>query len=75
MNAEEQKLWLEQWQGAAAALRQQKVKDLRSLSDAESRQAVESLLSLAGKIYHDPKRWQTSGLVEQQRLFLKQRTK
>ena len=74
MNLEEQKLWMEQWQAAASALQQQKAKDLRTLSDSEAGQAIESLLSLAGQIYTDPKRWQTSGLVEQQRLFRKKIT-
>lgn len=71
MNLEEQRLWMGQWQDAASALQQQKVKDLRNLSDSEACRAVESLLSLAGQIYTDPKRWQTSGLVEQQRWFQK----
>lgn len=71
MNLEEQRLWLGQWQDAAAALQQQKANDLRSLSASEARQAAGTLLSLAGQIYHDPKRWRTSGLVEQQRWFQK----
>ena len=74
MDLEEQRIWLGQWQDAAIALEQQKAKDLRSLHDSEARQATASLLSLAGQIYHDPKRWQTSGLVEQQRWFQKQMT-
>jgi hypothetical protein len=71
MDLKEQRLWMGQWRDAATALRQQKEMDLRNLSDAEARCATESLLSLAGKIRYDPKRWQTSGLVEQQRWFQK----
>jgi len=75
MNLEEQRLWLGQWRAAAIALQQQKAKDLRRLSDSEARRATESLLSLAGQINYDSKRWRTSGLVEQQQWFGKQMTR
>jgi hypothetical protein len=69
MTQKEQAAWLAQWQAAESALRKQKMKELAAMSDDQVRQSVAILLALAGRIEPDPRRWRTSGLVEQQRWF------
>ncbi|MCL4263413.1 MAG: hypothetical protein KJ069_09365 [Anaerolineae bacterium] len=69
MKTDEQEQWLAQWRAASIALRQQKMKELADLSEVEARQATGSLLLLAGRVQPGHPRWDTSGLVEQQRWF------
>ena len=61
--------WLQQWKSAATALANVRLKELRGLSDAEALLASEALLSLPARIPDE--RWASSGLVEQQRLFMR----
>lgn len=69
MKTDEQKQWLAQWRAASIALRQQKMKELAGLGQVEAHQATESLLLLAGRVRPGHPRWDSSGLVEQQRWF------
>ncbi|HRQ37759.1 MAG TPA: hypothetical protein PLD25_07575 [Chloroflexota bacterium] len=64
-----EKQWLAQWRAAGNALRQQKADELANLSEAKVRQATGSLLVLAGRVRPEHPRWDTSGLLEQQRWF------
>lgn len=70
---EEHKQWLAQWQAAGTMLRQQKAVDLTNLSQEAAQQASQNLLALAGSVRPGHRRWNTSGLVEQQRYFQQHR--
>jgi hypothetical protein len=63
--------WLQQWKSAEVALANMHRNELRSLTDEEALSASDALLSLAGEISHD--RWASSGLIEQQHLFMRSR--
>ena len=54
---------------AAAALVEQRRRDLRLMTDAEALAAAENLLSLAETVILNPIRSVSSGLVEQQALL------
>jgi hypothetical protein len=58
-----------QWRAAAAALEDQRKRELRSLTAERALAAAEALLSLASPRSVSEQRRVQSGLVEQQRLF------
>ena len=60
-----------QWRQAAAALQRVQDDELRALSDDDAARAVAAVLSLPRSTARDAA--QTSGLVEQQRLFARAR--
>ena len=70
-----QKRWLAQWNGATAALDQQRRDDLRRLTAAQALRASETLLSLAVTCAPVPHRQSHSGLVEQQALLSRLRVR
>jgi hypothetical protein len=61
--------WARQWKNAAAALAEQRRRDLRLMTDAEALAAAENLLSLVETVILNPIRSVSSGLVEQQALL------
>jgi len=61
--------WMAQWRGAAVALAEQRVRELRALTDADARAAIVTLLDLGASLPVPPEREKTSGLVTQQALF------
>jgi hypothetical protein len=63
--------WLQQWKSAEVALAGVHRDELRNLTDADALSASDALLSLSGEISDD--RWASSGLIEQQRLFMRSR--
>jgi hypothetical protein len=65
--------WMAQWRGAASALAEQRVRELRALTDEEARAAIAALLELAASLPIAPEREDTSGLVIQQALFHRRR--
>lgn len=69
------KRWVEQWRITGQLLDEMKTRELREMSEEEGRRRAEDLLSAAP----DPQDWSpaphTSGLVEQQRWFMKMREK
>jgi hypothetical protein len=69
MDAVAQRRWLEQWEGAARALEEQRRLELRTLSPSRALAATEALLSLVSPDLLPVARRTHSGLVEQQRLF------
>jgi hypothetical protein len=69
MDTAAQRAWMEQWRNAAAALAEQRRRELRALSDRDALAASEALLGLALLTPIKPARLIDSGLVHQQRLF------
>ena len=69
VDLETQKAWARQWQGAGQALEQVRRAELRALTPDQALAASDDLLSLGDRLPLPPKRWATSGLVEQQRLL------
>ena len=66
--------WMAQWWGAAVALAEQRIRELRALTDEEARAATLALLDLGAALPISPEREKTSGLVIQQALFHRKRT-
>jgi hypothetical protein len=65
--------WMAQWRGAAVALADQRVRELRALTDEDARAAIVALLDLGASLPISPEREKTSGLVIQQALFHRKR--
>lgn len=65
--------WRAQWRGAAVALAEQRVRELRALTDEDARAAIATLLDLGAALPRSPEREKTSGLVIQQALFHRKR--
>jgi hypothetical protein len=63
------KAWMAQWRDAAAALAEQRTRELRALTDENARAAIAALLDLGASLPIAPERERTSGLVIQQALF------
>ena len=66
---EREREWARQWKSAAAALVEQRRRDLRLMTDAEALAAAENLLSLVDTVVLNPARSVSSGLVQQQALL------
>jgi hypothetical protein len=62
-----------QWRGAAVALAEQRIRELRALTEDDARAAVTTLLDLGASLPLSPERERTSGLVIQQALFRRKR--
>jgi len=62
-----------QWRGAAVALAEQRVRELRALTEDDARAAIAALLDLGAASPVPPEREKTSGLVTQQALFHRKR--
>jgi hypothetical protein len=58
-----------QWRGAAVALAEQRIRELRALTDENARAAIATLLDLGASLPISPERERMSGLVIQQALF------
>ena len=61
--------WMAQWRGAAVALAEQRIRELRALTEEDARVAILALLDLGASLPIPPEREKTSGLVIQQALF------
>ncbi len=68
---EEQKRWMAQWRSAEVALLEVKREELRALTDEQVLATCDLLLADADKFYIPPKMKTSSGLVEQQRIFMR----
>jgi len=66
--------WMAQWRGAAVALANQRIRELRALTDEDARAAIATLLDLGASLPISPEREKTSGLVIQQALFHRKRS-
>jgi hypothetical protein len=67
------KAWMAQWRGAAVALAEQRVRELRALTDEDARAAIAALFDLGSSLPISSEREKTSGLVTQQALFHRKR--
>ena len=65
--------WMAQWRAAAVALAEQRVRELRALTEEDARAAIVALLDLGASLPIPPEREKTSGLVIQQALFHRKR--
>ncbi len=63
--------WLAQWRGAGEALAAERKRSLASLRGDRAAEAVGLVLDLSTKVPASPRRRATSGLVQQQALFLR----
>lgn len=70
MTPEEQQRWMAQWRRAAVALDEVRTRELREMSDEEAARAADAVMDLSASA-GPPAYLLTSGLVEQQRLFMK----
>ena len=61
--------WMAQWRDAAVALAEQRIRELRTLTEEDARAATLALLDLGASLPISPEREKTSGLVTQQALF------
>lgn len=68
---EEQRQWMEQWRRAEAGLWEQKIADLRTMSESNAAADFDDLDMEIEAIYCSPERLNGQGLIEQQRLFQK----
>jgi hypothetical protein len=75
LSAEAQRAWLEQWKAAGPALAEQRRNDLRKLTGDNALAASEALLSLPITAPLSPSRRTHSGLVEQQALLNRLRSR
>ncbi len=70
---EEQKRWMAQWREAEVALLEVKRAELRALTDEDAQAVCDVLLANADEFYIRPQMKTSSGLVEQQRIFMRAR--
>lgn len=65
--------WLRQWSRAAAALEDQRARELAAMSGDDAVAAAEAVLEMAALAPLDPRRVSWSGLVDQQALLHRRR--
>jgi hypothetical protein len=73
VDLEKQKAWARTWQVTGKALEVIRRAELRALTPEKALQATDNLLSLGAGMPLSAERRRTSGLVEQQRLFVRLR--
>jgi hypothetical protein len=73
VRSETARAWLKQWRSAAAALADQRARELSTLTPARALTASDALLSLADPGSLSPDRRSTSGLVAQQAMLHRRR--
>ena len=72
--AEKMKRWVETWKFAGPELERIKKEELRAMTEEEgTRRALLVMDSLVVGVWRNPARRNSSGLIEQQRLFAKLR--
>ena len=69
LETSQQRAWMAQWRAARGALREQRARELRALTDASALAAAEALLSTAIFTGPSESRRTSSGLVRQQALL------
>ncbi len=65
--------WIKQWKSASVALGEHSSNELRQMTEKQCRQAIERIFEHADNIILDPNRASTSGLIEQQKYFMRWR--
>ena len=69
MGTTSERAWQRQWAAAGPALDSVRRSELRALTDAQALAAIERIFAVESPTPLSKEREQTSGLVEQQRLF------
>jgi hypothetical protein len=72
MNAAETKKWMEQWRAAGPALEAFRAEELGRLDESQNAVIASSFFAAENRTTKD---WETSGLVEQQAIFLRALTR
>lgn len=67
--------WLAQWREAGAALAEQRARELAAMTEEEALAAADAVLGLAALAPLAPERRLTSGLIDQQELLHRRRTR
>jgi hypothetical protein len=65
----QQREWMDQWRGAASALRDERRRRLAAMTDEQARGATATLLDMASRVPVPAARLSYSGLVEQQAIL------
>ncbi len=73
VDLETQKAWARTWQETGRALEAIRRSELRALTPERALRATDDLLGLGAEMALSAERRRTSGLVEQQRLFVRLR--
>ncbi len=73
VDLETQKAWARTWRETGKALEAIRRSELRALTPEKALRAIDDLLSLGAEMTLSAERRRTSGLVEQQRLFVRLR--
>jgi hypothetical protein len=73
MNGDQKKAWMSQWRSAAVDLEKVRAEELRALSEQDSADLFNRCAIPGGDFWISPERAQSSGLVEQQRYFMRSR--
>ncbi len=73
VDLETQKAWARTWQETGRALEAIRRSELRALTPERALRATDDLLGLGAEMTLSAERRRTSGLVEQQRLFVRLR--
>lgn len=73
MSDEQRKAWMSQWRSAAVELEKMRVMELRELSEQDSADLFNRCDIPQCDYWISPERSQASGLVEQQKFFMRSR--
>jgi hypothetical protein len=73
VNADQKMLWMRQWQSAAVELEKVRTRELREMSEESSAELFNRCAIPAADFWISPERAESSGLVEQQAIFMRSR--
>lgn len=73
MNSEQKNIWMSQWRSAAVELEKMRAQELRGLSEQDSADLFNRCAIPECDYWISPERAQSSGLVEQQKFFMRSR--
>jgi len=71
MSESQKKLWMSRWRSAAVELEKVRVQELRELSERDSADLFNRCVIPESDFWISPERSQASGLVEQQKFFMR----
>jgi hypothetical protein len=74
VNADQKMRWMSQWQSAGLELEKVRTRELRELSEESSAELFNRCAIPAADVWISPERAESSGLVEQQAIFMRSRS-
>jgi len=74
MSRDQKKIWMSQWRSAAVELEKMRTEELREMTEQSSADLFNRCAIPAADYWISPERAQSSGLVEQQKIFMKSRS-